>query len=322
MGSPCAEKVHSFSRPSYIAMSDIFISYASSDRTAAKRIAGVLREHGWSAWWDRSIPPGRQFDEVIEEALDAAKCVLVLWSPSSVKSSWVKTEAAEAMRRQILVPVLIESTQIPLEFRRLQAADLSGLQNDLSEPSADTQQQLEALLQALRGLLSSDQAAGAERPHTLARNAANPPARYNPQNGASARASLASIPEPACLEHPASRHESDATMAAPETSDARVVASPNDASSVTATGMRAQPSQQVALACLLSIVALIVLVVLVKNYAVSSSPTTAALPVNATAPSPTRPAQAGVGISNTGNLEVKGDVSINASPASTPNQTR
>jgi hypothetical protein len=37
----------------------------------------------------------------------------------------VKTEAAEAMRRKILVPVLIEDIKIPLEFRRLQAADLS-----------------------------------------------------------------------------------------------------------------------------------------------------------------------------------------------------
>ena len=76
-------------------------------------------------WWDRTIPPGRQFDEVIEEALDSARCVVVLWSKASVASTWVKTEAAEAMRRKILVPVLIEDVKIPLEFRRLQAADLS-----------------------------------------------------------------------------------------------------------------------------------------------------------------------------------------------------
>jgi hypothetical protein len=59
---------------------------------------------------------------VIEEALDSARCVVVLWSKASVASQWVKTEAAEAMRRKILVPVLIEDVKIPLEFRRLQAA--------------------------------------------------------------------------------------------------------------------------------------------------------------------------------------------------------
>ena len=106
-------------------MSDLFVSYASADRDRARASAQALTEHGWSVWWDRTIPPGKQFDEVIEEALDAARCVVVLWSKASVASTWVKTEAAEAMRRKILVPVLIEDVKIPLEFRRLQAADLS-----------------------------------------------------------------------------------------------------------------------------------------------------------------------------------------------------
>jgi hypothetical protein len=79
-------------------------------------------------WWDRTIPPGKSFDEVIEAALTAAKCVIVLWSKASVTSDWVKVEAAEAARRRILIPALIEEVTIPLEFRRLQAADLVGWQ--------------------------------------------------------------------------------------------------------------------------------------------------------------------------------------------------
>jgi hypothetical protein len=106
-------------------VSDIFVSYASADRDRARAVAQALTDQGWAVWWDRTIPPGRQFDEVIEEALDSARCVVVLWSKASVASQWVKTEAAEAMRRKILVPVLIEEVKIPLEFRRLQAADLS-----------------------------------------------------------------------------------------------------------------------------------------------------------------------------------------------------
>ena len=61
-------------------MSDIFISYAREDRSRAQELAAVLEGQGWSVWWDRSIPPGRSFDQVIEEALVGAKCVLVLWS--------------------------------------------------------------------------------------------------------------------------------------------------------------------------------------------------------------------------------------------------
>ncbi len=105
-------------------MSDIFISYASEDKEKAGLLSKVLEEQGWSVWWDRKIPPGRTFDEVIEEALDAAKCVVVLWSKASVKSDWVKEEASEGNRRKILVPGVIEDVNIPLGFRRIQAAQL------------------------------------------------------------------------------------------------------------------------------------------------------------------------------------------------------
>ena len=92
-------------------MNDIFISYAREDREKAKAIAALFEAQGWSVWWDRSIPPGRSFDQVIEEALSAAKCVVVLWSRSSAASDWVKTEAAEGLARKILVPVRTRGTQ-------------------------------------------------------------------------------------------------------------------------------------------------------------------------------------------------------------------
>jgi hypothetical protein len=105
-------------------MADIFISYARADRPRAEELAHALERTGWSVWWDREIPPGRSFDEVIEEALTAARCVIVVWSDASVRSEWVKTEAAEAAQRRILVPILADGARIPLEFRRIQAAAL------------------------------------------------------------------------------------------------------------------------------------------------------------------------------------------------------
>jgi len=111
-------------------MSDIFLSYASADREQAKQCAYLLEQHGWSVWWDRSIPAGRTFDRVIEEELAHARCVIVLWSQASAASDWVRTEAADGVRRKILVPAMIGKVEIPLEFRRVQAADLSDWKGD------------------------------------------------------------------------------------------------------------------------------------------------------------------------------------------------
>lgn len=118
-------------------MSDIFISCARADRARAKILAKALERQGWSVWWDPKIPPGKTFDEVIEEALNAAKCVVVIWSKASVVSDWVKTEAAEGKRRKILVPALIDDVEIPLEFRRIQAARLVDWQGKSPHPEFD-----------------------------------------------------------------------------------------------------------------------------------------------------------------------------------------
>ena len=116
-------------------MSDIFLSYEHDNRDEARKLAQALEAQGWSVWWDRRIPAGRTFDEVIEEAIDASRSVIVLWSSKSVSSRWVRTEAEEGAARNILVPVLIEKVKIPLAFRRIHAADLTAWNGKDSEPS-------------------------------------------------------------------------------------------------------------------------------------------------------------------------------------------
>ena len=128
-------------------MNDIFISYDSADRATAQKYADALESLGWSVWWDREIPLGKAFDQVIEEELTAARCVIVLWSKEAVRSRWVKTEAAAAADRERLIPVLIEDVAIPFEFKRIQTAMLMNWQGDPADP------EFLPLIQAVRQLL-------------------------------------------------------------------------------------------------------------------------------------------------------------------------
>ena len=153
-------------------MADIFLSYASSDRAKAHLIAECLMARGHSVWWDRTIPPGRVFDEVIQEALDAAACILVLWSAASIRSNWVKTEASEALARDRLLPILIEDVAPPIEFKRIHAANLTGWTGDPDDP------EFANLLSSLKRLLSRqhepDLPGSAPAEHGVAKSVAKP----------------------------------------------------------------------------------------------------------------------------------------------------
>jgi hypothetical protein len=105
-------------------MANVFLSYAREDKERARQLAQALQDEGLSVWWDRDIPAGKTFDDVIQEEINTTHCIVVLWSKDSVKSRWVRTEAAEGADRDILVPVLIDKVPIPLAFRRIQAVDL------------------------------------------------------------------------------------------------------------------------------------------------------------------------------------------------------
>jgi hypothetical protein len=113
-------------------MADIFISYAREDKETAQLLADALEQHGLTVFWDRRIPAGKRFDDYIGEQLQTARCVIVVWSPVSVHSSWVREEAAEGRDRRILVPVRLKDIAPPLGFRAIQAANLIDWQGEPS----------------------------------------------------------------------------------------------------------------------------------------------------------------------------------------------
>jgi len=111
-------------------MSDIFISYARSTATKAQEVAEALRALGYEVWNDDQIPAHRSFGAVIEERLDAARAVLVLWSADAARSEWVLSEANRARAAGKLVQAAIEPISLPMPFDTLECASLVGWDGD------------------------------------------------------------------------------------------------------------------------------------------------------------------------------------------------
>lgn len=116
-----------------VTRTDIFLSYARQDRATARIIAECLKEEGLTVWWDASLHSGETFDEVIERNLKDARAVVVLWSPASVASRWVRAEATLADRRNKLVPAIIQACDRPIIFELTHTAELSGWNGDKSD---------------------------------------------------------------------------------------------------------------------------------------------------------------------------------------------
>ena len=116
-------------------ISEIFISYSREDRAVAHLYADALEARGFSVWWDAALHSGEAFDEVIETALRAAKAVVVLWSPRSVTSRWVRAEATLADRNKTLAPVMIEPCERPIMFELTQTADLCHWKGEPDDPA-------------------------------------------------------------------------------------------------------------------------------------------------------------------------------------------
>lgn len=124
-------------------MAEIFISYKREDKRHAQAVADLVASRGYSVWWDVDLLSGDMFSKEIERILLQAKAAVVLWSSKSVDSHWVKEEAELARSRGIIVPAVIDKTEIPFGFRNINTASL--VEWDLSAESQLAQTLIQAI---------------------------------------------------------------------------------------------------------------------------------------------------------------------------------
>jgi hypothetical protein len=103
-----------------------FLSYSCEDSKFALQLAQDLKAAGANLWVDQlDIGPGQEWDSAVEVAVTQAPQMLLILSPSSVKSRNVRNEIAYALdENKTIIPVLYQDCAIPLQLRRVQYVDL------------------------------------------------------------------------------------------------------------------------------------------------------------------------------------------------------
>lgn len=107
-----------------------FISYSSQDREFAEGLAIDLKNRNLDAWFDQwEIRVGDSLIDKIGQGIRHNDFLIVVLSPHSVASEWVKKELCEAMQREIkeqrvvVLPVLLKSCPLPPFLRDKKYAD-------------------------------------------------------------------------------------------------------------------------------------------------------------------------------------------------------
>lgn len=126
----------------------IFLSYAPADRDFAKALSSQLTRRGLSVWAaDDEILPGDNVWLRIGEALRRSKAMVVLVSPDSMRSEYVRHEIEYALGQPNyegrVFPVEIRPTEdIPWILRRFKTFDAKQSAGKISESIADALKQV------------------------------------------------------------------------------------------------------------------------------------------------------------------------------------
>ena len=108
----------------------VFISYSSSDREFADKMAVQLVQNKVPVWFDKwELHAGDSLITKIQQAVGGASALIVILSRASVESPWCTKELNTGLvreleeKRVVVVPVLIEDCEIPVFLREKMYAD-------------------------------------------------------------------------------------------------------------------------------------------------------------------------------------------------------
>jgi len=107
-------------------MTQVFISYSRTDLDFVQRLAMDLQQAGLDVWWDLSDIQGSDvWERRIEEGLRTSQYFIVVLTPDSLESRWVRREYLSADNANIkIIPLKLKSYDVtPLTLRDIQPID-------------------------------------------------------------------------------------------------------------------------------------------------------------------------------------------------------
>jgi len=115
----------------------IFISHSSHDKWIARQIAVQLSDRGHETFFDeKDIDTGESIDRALQENLAACDELIILISPSALKSHWVFIEigGAKSLGKRI-IPILlhVEPNEIPQPISELRCRDINEIDKYYNE---------------------------------------------------------------------------------------------------------------------------------------------------------------------------------------------
>ncbi len=107
----------------------IFVSYSHQDLPRVSAFIEQLRRQGGEVTWDKDFIAGVDFERAIRAAIDAACCVIVVWSASAAQSPYVCDEARHAIRGGKLIATHLagfDLADLPIGFGGVHAVPIDN----------------------------------------------------------------------------------------------------------------------------------------------------------------------------------------------------
>jgi SH3-like domain-containing protein len=102
-------------------MDKVFISYSRKDIDFARKLAGDLEKAGYDVWWDiTDLRGGDDWVSTIPQAISNSRYVIVVLSPTSIESAWVRKEYTQALSlRKKIIPIMFIACSVPFALNTI-----------------------------------------------------------------------------------------------------------------------------------------------------------------------------------------------------------